>query len=189
MIAIVEGETETAQKRLQEALVIRPNSYEAHLEQGKLLLDSGNTAEAAQSFGRALRSAPQEADAYFLAALALSQEGRLNEARHLSQQAIERQPDWTEAAGLAAELALTRSSFSQAAKSEALALAQNAARLSQRQDPKILATLTRAYLLNGLSDEARLAARQAKENAARLKMSSLEDRITTQFADLLEAVE
>lgn len=184
-VAIRDGRNEEAAKHLQEAIAIRPNSYDAHLELGELLLNSGKARDAIQILGQATRMESSTADAYYFAALALAQEGRFSEARHLSQQAIERQPKWAEAAGLAAELALARQSFSDAAKIEALSLALNAAELSNRKDPKILATLTRVHLLNGQTTEAQASARRAKENAERLGMTSLAEQIETQFAELL----
>ena len=186
LVAIHSDRKEEAIQQLQEAIIIRPDSYEAHLELGDLLRASGKIKEAAKTFHQAIKIEPKAADAYYFAALLLAQEGKIEDARYLSQEATKRNPNWTDAAGLTAELALAREFFSESEKREALSLAQDAARLSNKQDPKIFATLTRAYLINGQTDQARTTALLAKENAERLEMASLVERIETQFAMLLE---
>jgi cytochrome c-type biogenesis protein CcmH len=90
------GRAEPAQRAFEEALRLDPESAEAMIGLGRVLVAQRQgevTPEARQLFEQAGARAPQEFAPYFYQALAARQEGRREDARRLWRETLTRLPE------------------------------------------------------------------------------------------------
>ncbi|MBI4938222.1 MAG: tetratricopeptide repeat protein, partial [Nitrosomonadales bacterium] len=81
----------------REALALKPDYAEAHVNLGNVLQAQGKLDEAVESYRRALQSNPALADAHVNLGNALSEQGRLAEAVASYREALALKPNLTEA--------------------------------------------------------------------------------------------
>jgi hypothetical protein len=80
-VRLEAGEVEAAREAAQTALTLRPEEPRLHLVLGRAQLASGFYAEAVEACRRAIRLAPDLADAYRWCGFALAAAGRFRDAR------------------------------------------------------------------------------------------------------------
>lgn len=136
-------------------VVDRTGSTDALLRLGNDLMDRGEAAGAIETYRRLISLVPQFGPAYRNLALALEEDGRLDEALSACGQAIEHQPDDLEAYLIMAKLLLKLERTDEAVAIYRLA----AVAMPERSD--VHASLAAALTRLGCLDEASLACRTA----------------------------
>jgi tetratricopeptide (TPR) repeat protein len=92
-----QGKLGEAAARLRQALALKPDYPETHLNLGTVVLAQGRLEEAAAHYRRALAIRPEYADAHYNLATTLSNQGQLDEAVEHFQRALALKPDYAEA--------------------------------------------------------------------------------------------
>jgi len=158
---VMLGRDQEAVRRYEAAVAADPALPEAHNNLGAALWKRGDVARAERELQRALALRPDYAEAYFnLGHVALLIDGARAAAPHF-RRAAALKPDWVVASISAAWLLATTADRDVRAPFEAAQLAERAAQLTGRGDPRVLDTLAVAYAASGRFDEAVRVAREA----------------------------
>ena len=145
----------------REAIRLRPNDPELHLNLGGLLYGQGQLDEAAGSFRTAIRLSPAYAEAHNNLGWILKDQGHLTDALAHFRQAVRAQPgSTTPMIGLAWLLA-THPDAQMRDASEAIRLGERLVELSAYQNWMSLDTLAAAYAAAGRYDDASKVAKKA----------------------------
>ncbi|MEG3841580.1 tetratricopeptide repeat protein, partial [Microcoleus sp. herbarium14] len=80
----------------QQALTLKPDWADAHLQLGNALLDQGKQVEAIKSYQQAIAMKPDWADAHWQLGNALLEQGKQDAAIESYQQALTLKPDWAD---------------------------------------------------------------------------------------------
>jgi tetratricopeptide (TPR) repeat protein len=140
-----KGQVDEAITHLQRALEIQPNRAEDHNNLAGVLWQRGRVQEAIMHYQRSLAIRPDYALAHHNLGKLLQQEGRVQEAVAHYQRALEIQPDFAAARGSLAWVFATSPQASLRDGARAVALAQEAVRVSGDGNPMLIATLAAAY--------------------------------------------
>ena len=161
----MQGRLDEAIAQLQAALKLNPGFAYAHERLGRALLKQGQVDDAVAHFERAVQINPKLANAHSDLANLLLQKAQVEEAIAHYQAALEIQPA---NAGFLNNLAWVLATYPKPTVRngpQAVALAQQAERLSRGNNPAILGTLAAAYAEARRFPEALATARRAFELA------------------------
>ncbi len=139
-----DGQARHAIEEYREALRLNPEYVPAHNNLGNALLVTGNLSEALEHFQTAERLDPADGDAYYNVGTLLLAQADAAAAVDSFREAVRRQPDAiAPLANLAWALAILPAPPAGSAE-EAIGLAERAAALSERRDPRVLNALAAA---------------------------------------------
>ncbi|HVP13399.1 MAG TPA: tetratricopeptide repeat protein [Phycisphaerae bacterium] len=150
-----------AMEHFQEAVRINPRDPSVHNNLAGLLIGMGRINEAIEQCHQALRLQPDYPDAHRNLALALSASGRTREAIEQCRELLRLRPNNTDGLNNLAWLLATSSEATADERREAVGLAEQAAKLANRDDPHVLDTLAAAYAGDDQFDRAVAAAQRA----------------------------
>ncbi|MBN8645949.1 MAG: tetratricopeptide repeat protein, partial [Planctomycetes bacterium] len=119
--ALEERDGATAQRAIQRAFALAPESAEANLLAGEALAAAGQGQQAEGYFHKVLAIEPKNAEALFRLGVALMQAGRTGEARAFLSRAAEARPVWADPLA-----ALSRNAHAERKLDEAIAHAERA---------------------------------------------------------------
>jgi len=150
-----QGSKREAISEFEQAIRIKPDYAEAHNNLAIGLAEEGRTQDAIEHWQQALRLDPELSDAHSNLAYALSLAGQTREAISHYDQALRIKPDNTQAQINFAKLLTTAPPADGGNPSRAVALAEEACRLTGNRDPSYLDTLAVSYAAaNRFSDAA-----------------------------------
>jgi len=176
------GRVDEAITHLKTALEIHPDRAEDHNNLAGVLWQQGKRREAIAHYQKALDLRPDYALAHHNLGKLLQQEGQAQKAIAHYQKALEIQPDFAEARGSLAWVLSTSPEASVRDGVRAVELAQEALRLSDTNNPTLVATLAAAYAEARRFPEAIATGKQAFEVAATQKRDVLANRIRAEIA-------
>ena len=165
----------------QEAITFQPEFVEAHINLANLLYLKGQVNEAVAHFQKALAIRPDHAEAHNNFGYVLQRMGQAKEAVRHYQESLKIRPDYAEAQNNLAWLLATCPEVSVRNGSQALALAQQADRLSGGNNPVMIKTLAAANAEAGRFPEALAAAKRALELAAAANNGALTSDLRAQI--------
>jgi tetratricopeptide (TPR) repeat protein len=155
------GTAVAADKRFEEAvshyrraLALRPTYAVAHNNLGSALVQLGRPQEALASFREAARLDPRLSEAQLNAGLVSQAVGEFGEAASRFRLAVESSPEWLTALQSLAMLLATAPDAAVRNPSEAVSLAERAAKISHRRDAGALDVLAVAHASAGDFDRA-----------------------------------
>ena len=165
-IALMQrGRVDGAMTHFQRALELQPDYAKAHNNLGYALLQQGRVDEALAHFQRALELQPDFAEAHNNLANALVRKGRVREAVAHYQRSLEIRPDNARTLSNLAWVLATSPEASVRNGAGALALAEQAERLTGSRDAMSLRALAAAYAEAGRFAEALATAQRALQLA------------------------
>ena len=150
----MRGRRDEALAEFREAIRIDPAYAQAHNNLGAVLQALGRTAEALDHFRRAVTLRPDNFDARVNLARLLSSEGKAADAIAQFNEAVALKNDDAAALSGLAWLRATAADESLRNATQAMALAERAAALTDRKDLSVLDALAAAYAAAGRFDEA-----------------------------------
>ncbi len=159
------------------ALVAMPAYTEARLALARLEARRGDTAGAEAEIRRAIEADPEEPEARRGLALVLLAQGRIPEALAAARAALECRPGWALAMGDVAWILATSDDPAIRDPRTAVALAEDAARLSQEKHAGILDTLAAAYAASGRWQDAVASGEKALALAREAPDRAFADRV------------
>ncbi len=172
-----QGRLAEAMACYRRALEVRPLYAKAHDNLGLALCEQGALDEAIVHFQKALEIWPSRAEVHQHLGVALYRTRRTGEALAQWREFLRLRPRDLAMLNQTAWILATAPEASTRSGAEAVALAQQAARLSSGQDPTVLDTLAAAYAEAGRFTEAVETARQAHALAVRQQNTALADKI------------
>jgi tetratricopeptide (TPR) repeat protein len=152
------------ESHFQTALDLRPNNAEAHAFYGSALAARGKTGDALKHLREAVRLGPEVETRLQLAAM-LRVNGKIREAIEQTRLALSAKPDMPEALSNLAWLLATASDDSVRNGAEAVRLAEQACRLTNFREARMLGALAAAYAEAGRFSDAVSTAQKAIELA------------------------
>ncbi len=160
------GRATEAIRRYEQAVAADSSLPEAHNSLGAVLWRRGDLDRAERELKRALQLRPSYAEAFFnLGHVSVRRHDIRTAAAHFRKAAASN-PAWPLALTTAAWVLSTAADLDVRAPFEAAQLAERAASLTGRADPRVLDTLAVAYASAGRFDEAVLSAREALAKAS-----------------------
>jgi spermidine synthase len=171
------GRLPQAEDQYRRAIRLKPDFLEPLNQLGGLLVVQGRAAEGAELFQRALALSPGNPDLEFRLGSALVMSGRSSEAVAPLRAAIQARPSWVDAINALAWLKATDPEPAVRDTAEALALATQAARLTERRDARVLDTLAAAEAAAGRFDQALHTSASAIDLAYEQHSSSIAEAI------------
>ena len=153
-----------AESHFQAALEIRPNNAEAHAFYGSALAARGKMPEAVKQLREAVRLRPDVETRLQLAAM-LRAGGDIRESVEQTRLALSTKPDMPEAMSNLAWLLATASDDSVRDGAEAIRLAEEACRLTDFKQARMVGALAAAYAEAGRFSDAVSTAQRAIELA------------------------
>jgi len=172
-----QGDNDAAEKYCRAVLDIEPDNGPANNNLGLMLAARGECDEAVEHLQRAATAAPNAAKARFNLGLALQTCGRFDEALTRFREALEREPNWPTARAAIAWILATHPDPVVRRPQEAVALAEQARRLSRDQDAAIMDTAAAAYAAAGRFEDALAMARKAEAAATKAGATELARQI------------
>jgi tetratricopeptide (TPR) repeat protein len=167
--------------QFQKALALRPRYAEARHNLGIAFMLQGQVDEAVNCFHEALEIKPKYVEALHNLGIALLRKGKLDEGINCFQKALEIEP---RNAGVENDLAWILATSPRASLRngpKAVALAEEADRLSDGKNPATLSTLAAAYAEAGRFPEAIAAAQRALQQAAARNNTTRINTLKTQI--------
>ncbi len=165
----------------EAALALQPNLAGAHNNLGNALLGKGRVDQAIAHFQQALQLQPDSAEAHNNLANALRQQGRAAEAVTHYEAALAALPNHPLLLNNLAWVLATCPDASIRNGPRAVALAQQAERLSEGKDPALLGTLAAACAEAGRFADAVQTARRALDLAVAQTNASQAETLRTQL--------
>jgi Tfp pilus assembly protein PilF len=179
-VLFLKGRVNEAISHFQRALEIKPDFAEAHYDLGYSFLQTERLDEAIVHFRTAIELQPLFLKAYDDLGNAFRRKGMAAEAMACYQRAIELQPQFPPAQINLAWMLATWPEPSVRNGGRAVALAEEANRISRDKDPQILRTLAAAYAEAGRFPEAVLTAKQALALAVSQSNTGLANELETE---------
>jgi len=172
-----EGDTAGAADHYRRAIAADPRHASSHSALGNLLWLQGDLPSAIDQYQAALRVNPDHAFAHKNLGELLCLRGDFAVGiRHL-EEAMRCRPDWWEPVDRLAAIYATTPDTTWRNPTKAVALAEEACRLSSNQDPRPLATLAIANAAHGRLEQAREAAEKAIQLALTSGQKQLADSL------------
>jgi len=172
-----QGKLDQAVTHYTESLRINPDFPNAHTNLAVLLLRQGNTNEAVTHLTEVLRLRPSSAEAHNNLGVALEKKGKLDRAIHHYRQALRIRPDYPQPMNAIAHILINHPNPKKRNITNAIQLAERAAKLTRYQNPVILDTLAAAYAAQGRFDRAINTAQTALDLCADQKSDELANQI------------
>jgi protein O-mannosyl-transferase len=179
---VARGRLDEAIAHCQRALEIKPDYAEAHNNLGCLLRDRGRLVEATAHFRTALEIDPNYAQARDNLGSLLVGLGKIDEGIAQWDMLIRLQPSNVRALNQLAWLLATGPEASVRNGPRAVALAEQAVKLTGGREPAILGTLAAAYAEVGRFPEAVKTAREAAKLATRQNNRPLAESINIKIS-------
>jgi tetratricopeptide (TPR) repeat protein len=168
-----KGSVEEAIAQFQESTRLQPRYADAHYNLGNAVLKLGKLDEAIAQYKQVLEINPNHENAHYNLGTVLFVKGDLRGAITQYQIVLEINPGHVNAQNNLAWLLSTAPDASLRNGAKAIALAENASRLSANGNPLILQTLAAAYAEKGSYALAAVTARHALELAVTQKNDAL----------------
>jgi len=169
----VQSKLDEAIGHYRQALQINPDYAEAHNNLGSALQLQGKLDEGISHFRRSLEIMPANSETHYNLGKALAKKGRFDEALKHFREAMRLRPNWPALLNEAAQILSTHPDPKIRDSSEAIALAERAAKLTGYQSAPILDTLAAAYAAAGRFEQAVATAEAALELASAAKADKL----------------
>jgi tetratricopeptide (TPR) repeat protein len=166
-----------AEAAFEEALRINPDFVNAHFNLGNMLVKLERFSEARAHLAAAVSLNAGFADAHFKLGLCLQEEGRADEAVRSYRRALALRPTWLEAANNLAWLLAVRPGATKEEGVEAVGLAEQLCRSTNRRAPELLDTHAAAYARTERYASAKRTAEEALGLAQSAGMVELADAI------------
>ncbi len=160
------GRANEAIRRYEEAVAADPLLPEAHNSLGAMLWRRGDLDRAERELTRTLELRPAYAEAFFNLGHVAVRRKDIKTAVTNFRKAAAASPGWPLALTTAAWVLATAADLDVRAPFEAAQLAERAASLTGRADPRVLDALAVAYASSGRFDEAVQTAREAQGKAS-----------------------
>lgn len=160
-----------AYRNYQKAAQLAPDHFGSTMQLAHLLERSGNLKEALARYQKIAEIHPENPQVPFQMGMVREKQKNFGEAIARYRDALERNPNYLPALNNLAFLFATRPEHLDPA--EALTLAQQAAKLTGRQQAAILDTLASAYLAAGLDQKARSTLEEALPLATANRQTAL----------------
>ena len=173
----IKGQINEAIEHYQKAVQLMPNYAHAHTNLGILLNTEGKVQEAIQHFRRVVELQPQFNSAHTNLGHALRDNGQLDEALEQYLKALEIAPNSPALLDLAARILTTHLEPDRRDPTQAVALAERAVELTNRQHPQLLETLAMAQAAAGQFEIAVTTAETALQLAETAKAETLVSRL------------
>lgn len=171
------GQLEEAIVLLRQAARQRPDDARIEFRLGTAIAETGDFAEAARHFSRAVQLGPGDIDSRTNYAMVLLHLGRTSAAIEQFHHALRLNPDHVELALTLAWLLATAPDATIADPQTAVTLAEQAARRTERRAPGALDILSVAYARAGRFEEALSTAQEALDLAIRAGEAALAHEI------------
>jgi tetratricopeptide (TPR) repeat protein len=175
------GELQEAVAEYEQALRSKPDYVEAHFNLGLALEKLGRTTEAISHYEQALRVKPDFTAAHYNLGDALLRAGKVQEAIGHYEQALRIKPHNPEALNNLAWLLATQAPAGSADPVRAVALAEQAGKLSGNRVAAYLDTLAAAYAAAGRFSDAIATAQRAVELARSGGQPQLAEKIESRL--------
>ena len=169
--------TAEAIQHYEKALELDPNDATAHRNLATTLASLQRYDEAIPHFKRSIELDPSAGRAYFNLAGVYEQTGDPEAALRMLRECLRLEPTWPEAMERIAWIRATCAEDRIRNATEAVRYAEQAARLNQHTDPRILDTLAAAYAAAGRFDDAVNTAKEAAQRCSSAAQSKLRDDI------------
>jgi len=156
-----QGDVDGAIEHFKKSLELSPNRAHTHYNLAMALLQKGDLDEAITRFREELQIQPSSPNAHSDLGVALSQKGRVREAIEEWQKALKVQPENLNAECNLAWVFATSPDQSARNGPRAVELAEQAAQISGRKNPRVLRLLAAAYAENGRFTDAIQTAEEA----------------------------
>ena len=166
------GEWDAAIDHFQKALAVSPIMAGTHASLGIAFARKGRLTEAIAEFQKTLETDPENEEVRKNLALSYAQNGEAEQAIAQFQKVLKINPDSVEACDNLAWLLATATEASLRDGARAVALAQHAGELADRDNPFILRTLAAAYAETGNYKDAIATARRALEFSVKQRNDS-----------------
>lgn len=160
------GDAAGALPHLQRAVALQPDLAEAHVNLAVVLVTLGRSDDARQAYVAALEADPTLAEAHLGLSTLLADDGRFGDALREAEFAVRHGPDKPQAATQLAWLLATNPDPSVRDGARAVTVAERAAILTDRREPRVLDVLAAALAEAGRYDDAVAVAREAEKLAA-----------------------
>ena len=172
-----QGKLDEAIAHFTEALRTRPDFANAHHNFGYALTRQGRLEEAAAHFTEALNIKPDFPEVHNDLAVILVRQGKLDDALNQYRQALRIRPDYPQPMNAIAHILINHPNPKKRNTTNAIQLAERAAKLTRYQNPVILDTLAAAYAAQGRFDHAITTAQTALDLCADQKNDELANQI------------
>jgi tetratricopeptide (TPR) repeat protein len=180
-IALAKQGKSEAVKYFNEALRVKPDFVDAHVNIGYILVFQGKLDEAIVHLAEALRINPNSAEAHYYLGQALMQMRKNNEAITHFEEALRLKPDWVEPMNNLAWFMAAGHETTIHNPDKAIRLAQRACELTNYMEPSLLDTLAVAYASTGDFSKAI----ETAEKALALCQSPEEDKLKEKIENRL----
>jgi len=161
-----DGDAAGAVPHLRRAVALQPDLAEAHANLATVLASLGRNAAARRAYTAALAADPTLVEARLGLSTLLADQGRFADALAQAELAVQHGADRPQAATQLAWLLATSPDASLRDGTRAVGLAERAALLTKRQEPRVLDVLAASLAEAGRYDEAVAVAREAETLAA-----------------------
>lgn len=148
------GDVEQALAAYRRSLALDPHAVEVLVNLGKALAEGGELGQGIQLFRRALELSPGHAEAHYNLGLGLLMSGTPAESLEHLREAVRLRPGWIEPLNTAASVLATWNDPAIRNPGAALGLAEEAARLTNHENARVLDTLASVYAALGQFDLA-----------------------------------
>jgi tetratricopeptide (TPR) repeat protein len=162
----VQSKLDEAIGHYRQALQANPEYAEAHNNLGSALQLQGKLDEGISHFRQSLEIMPDNSEAHYNLGKALVMKGEFNEALKHFREAVRLKPNWPELLNHIAQILAKHPDPKIRDSSEAIVLAERAAKLTEYQNAPILETLAAAYASAGRFEQAVTTTEAALELAA-----------------------
>ena len=170
-------QSEEAVHHCREVLRLQSDSVDAHFGLGRLLAAKGELDEAILHYEQAVRLVPDSSQYRYALGAALTTTGRAPEAVPHFRQMLEQQPESVSALNALAWVFATSEDATPIETAEAVKLAEQAAKITKHQHPRILDTLAAAYAAKGDFQKAIFTAEKAIRIADSGEMKELAEEL------------
>lgn len=178
---LVQGKLAEGIGHYRQALQINPAYAEAHNNLGIALQSQGEVDEGINHFRKSLEIAPENPEGHCNLGKALAMKGELNEGLEHFREAVRLKPNWPVPLNHMAQILATHPDPKIRDISEAIGLAERAAKLTKYRNASILETLATAYAAAGRFEQAVTTTEAALELASAAQVDELVIRLRKQL--------
>jgi Tfp pilus assembly protein PilF len=162
-------------------LTLTQDAAPAHYELGYALQLRGKLDEAIRHYNKTLQINPNHVDAHNNMGITLLSQGKLDEAINHFRRALRLKPNYAKAYNNLAWVLATILDSNLGDASEAIELAEHAAKLTRYQNAAVLDTLAAAFATSGQFDKAVATAQTAMALASAAKNNELANQIRSRL--------